>query len=589
MSHKIQKTRISRCHNWYSINWKRASLEVQYFQDQIAVAAKESEPGKIRELQTLAVRKFSFRAMAVRKVTTNKGRNTVGIDGVKWDTAHKKFDAVLKLAELKNYKAKPVKRVFVPKKNGKERPLGIPTLFDRAVQALYHSVLDPVVETQSDSRSFGFRKGRSSQDAAQYIWLTTAMKYNKKRWVLEVDLEDFFGKISHDWLLVNVPMDRRILSQFLKAGILELGSLKASSSGVPQGGIISPCIANFTLNGLEEAIHKTTTVTVVRYADDFIIMGEDDNTLEGEVMKNLLAFLKVRGLKINWRKTQVTEIGKGFNFLGFKFREYASTSRAKERKKGIFLATPASTENLKERIRKVLKLRVNRTAYCIIIKLNPILRGWTEYYKTVSSKRAFLKVKNFLWLSIWRWCKNKHPFTNKKALASKYFTQVRHRKGKRTYVNNWVFFGNRPSNIIHKNKSSSSQLCLFQVSSVKIKRFRAIPVEDRFLRKRAVPKVIPNPYLIQDKDYFAGRSKSAFSRSSKISNLMLKLLMQQKFECPICEAELLVDDVMEIDHIRPKKEGGTDNFENLRVLHQCCHNQVTFNNRTSTKKSRKRP
>ena len=235
--------------NWHSIDWQRVVRNVRRMQIRIAKATQEGDWRKVKSLQRSLTRSFSARALAVRRVTENHGKRTSGVDHELWDTNESRFAAIKQL-NIRGYKSKPLRRVFIPKSNGKERPLGIPTMSDRAMQALYHMALDPVAESTSDKNSYGFRLNRSTADACEQIFCCLA-KRDSARWVLEADIAGCFDNISHEWLLQYVPIDKRVLRTWLKAGVLFNGEFQSTTAGTPQGGIISPTLANMALNGLE--------------------------------------------------------------------------------------------------------------------------------------------------------------------------------------------------------------------------------------------------------------------------------------------------------------------------------------------------
>ena len=240
---------------WNTIDWKNVEKEVNKLQVRIAKAMQNKKYNDVKKLQYLLTHSFNAKALAVRKVTTNKGKNTAGVDKELWSTPAMKMKAILNLTD-KHYKAKPLRRVFIEKKGKKaKRPLGIPTMYDRAMQALYALALDPVAEVTADTKSFGFRKGRCAQDACEYIFTALSRKYSPK-WILEGDIKGCFDNISHQWLIDNIPMDKSILKEFLKAGFIFEDKLFPTDNGTPQGGIISPILANMTLDGIQGEIDK---------------------------------------------------------------------------------------------------------------------------------------------------------------------------------------------------------------------------------------------------------------------------------------------------------------------------------------------
>lgn len=289
--------------NWNSIEWKQVHRNVSRLQARIVKAEKEGRIGKVKALQIILTKSLAARALAVKRVTENRGKNTPGVDGSLWKTPGSKAKAVQHLRR-KGYKASALKRVYIPKANGKKRPLGIPTMRDRAMQALYQMALDPVAECRADVNSYGFRRHRSTADAIEKCFAVLSRKL-AGRWVLEGDIKGCFDNINHQWLLDNIPTDKKMLNAWLKAGVVHKGAFHATEAGTPQGGIISPVLANMALDGLEDALQarfgskisprrKACRINLVRYADDFIITGSSPELLENEVKPLVQNFLSER-------------------------------------------------------------------------------------------------------------------------------------------------------------------------------------------------------------------------------------------------------------------------------------------------------
>ena len=412
---------------WKSINWKLHRETVRRLQERIAKATQLGKFNKVKVLQRLLTKSFSSMVLAVKRVTENKGKNTPGVDKVIWKTPKQKMTAVENLMKRGQYKASPLRRIHIPKKNGKLRPLGIPTKKDRAVQAIHLMALAPVAETIADKNSYGFRPKRSLHDAIAACFNALSRK-SSPQWILEGDIKACFDKISHEWLLKNVTMDKTVLKAWLKAGYIEDNTLHSTEEGFPQGGIASPVLANIALDGLEKIILATgrrkDKINFVRYADDWIVTASSKEILEEKVLPTVVVFLKERGLELSTEKTKITHINEGFDFLGFNIRKYKTKLLIKPGEKGIktFLDT----------VKEIVDKMKGGTAEDLILKVNPIIQGWANHNKHVVSKQIFSKVDHLIFLKIWAWAKRRHPNKSKTWIRNKYYKKVGNR--------NWVFF-----------------------------------------------------------------------------------------------------------------------------------------------------
>lgn len=417
--------------DWNGINWSRAQQAVERLQMRIAKAVRERRWGKARALQWLLTRSFYGRTIAVKRVTENQGKDTPGVDREIWNTSRRKAGAILSLRR-RGYRPSPLRRVFIPKANGKQRPLGIPTMRDRAMQALHLLALEPIAETTADRNSFGFRPKRASRDAAEHCFNALRLP-SCAQWVLDADISGCFDNISHEWLLANIPMDKAILRKWLKSGFVWKGRMFPTPAGTPQGGIVSPTLANMTLDGLEKLLiahfgdknrrkARRAKVNLVRYADDFIVTGASKEVLE-EAKSLIVPFLKERGLSLSEEKTRITHIDDGFDFLGWNFRKY----------KGKLLIQPAkkNVQAVLRKVREIIKTHRAAKQATVIAKLNPIIWGWANYHRNQVAHKTFAKVDNDIWWKLWRWMRRRHPGKSTKWMTKRYFI----REGRR----NWVF------------------------------------------------------------------------------------------------------------------------------------------------------
>jgi RNA-directed DNA polymerase len=412
---------------WEEIDWRQVQQNVRRLQARIVKATQAGRWGKVKALQRLLTRSFSGKALAVKRVTENQGKRTAGVDGIVWDTPARKWTATQNLRQ-RGYRPKPLRRVYIPKSSNRQklRPLGIPTMKDRAMQALYLLALDPVSECTADPNSYGFRQKRSTADAIEQCFKVYRRREGAPEWVLEGDIRACFDQISHEWLLAHIPMEKAMLKKWLKCGYMEKHAFHSTQAGTPQGGIISPTLANLTLDGLEGELHRrfrprdnskpSTGVNLVRYADDFIISARSRDLLENQIRPFVTEFLQQRGLELSPEKTVITHIAAGFDFLGQNVRRYNGKLIIKPAKKNVqaFLNT----------VKCIIHECRAAQASWLIARLNPVIRGWANYHRHICATRTYHRMDHLIFWWLWRWARRRHPHKGAHWVRKKYFKTV---------------------------------------------------------------------------------------------------------------------------------------------------------------------
>ena len=551
-------------YEWNTLPWHQLDKQVFKLQKRIYQASERGNVKVVRRLQKLLISSWSAKAVAVRKVTQdNQGKKTAGVDGIKSLTPYKRMKLVENL-QIED-KSKPTRRIWIPKPGKTEkRPLGIPTIYERAKQALVKMALEPEWEAKFESNSYGFRPGRSCHDAIGAIHKSLAQK---AKYILDADISKCFDKIDHQKLLKKIntsPTIKRQVKAWLESGVIDKGTLFPTKEGTPQGGVVSPLLANIALHGMESLIRESfpkrkgykngvywdiPTPNLIRYADDFVVLHKDIKIVRQ--CKTLIeTWLKDIGLELKPEKTRIShsleeyEGNTGFDFLGFHIQhyhagKYKSGQSSKRKPLGHKLLIKPSKQSIKKHLTKIEdvidKHRASKTEK-VIGMLNPIIRGWSNYFRGVISSETLKLLDHLTYLKLRRWANRRHPNKGKKWVKNKYWKSIENR--------NWVF-----------SETYENEITSTLINHADIKIIRHVKVRGN-----------KSPY---DGDfvYWSQRLSTYPETSTRVRTLLKK----QKGICTICKLSFTSQDILEVDHIKPKSLGGIDTYKNLQLLHRHCH------------------
>lgn len=559
---------------WSDIKWTLVQKRVRRVQRRIYKARLSGKLSKVHHLQKLLINSVDAKLLAVQQVTTlNKGKRTAGVDRKTLSSGEDKLKLALNLSL--NGKASPILRVWIPKPGKSEkRPLGIPTIVDRARQALAKLALEPEWEAVFEPNSYGFRPGRSAQDAVEAIFL--ALHHKKPKFIFDADIRKCFDRIHHQALLQKLetfPQMEKQIGAWLKADIMEgyannPKDITTSTMGTPQGGIISPLLANIALHGLESHLKdfvadldfpcyggkagKRKSISIIRYADDFVVIHHDLKVLKLCIaeIRNWLATI---GLELSEEKSSIRDGRQGFLFLGFQIIQVIKQGAYKVK----IHPSKASKKKFLLKVRQVIQNNKAASAYQLIMTLRPLILGWGNYFKYSECAQDFHTLTHRIFLKIRAWVFRRDTRNGRKFIKEKYFPSGRsYTFNGVTHRDNWVLCG--------KYKSKSAGIVeAYLPHLVWLKSQKHVKV-----------KGVNSPF---DSNLIYWTKRTANSSAFPIR--VRTLLKRQKGKCAICKLAFEPSDVMEVDHIKPKSMGGKDTYQNLQLLHRQCHVQKTAEER----------
>ena len=553
MQDNILANRTEGQTDWTSIDWKDANRHVRNLRQRIFRATQEGDWDKVQSLQRLMLRSRSNVVESVRKVTQlNQGKNTPGIDKLLVKTPSERGKLIDEMSTYTPWRAIPVKRVYIPKANGKLRPLGIPTIKDRVMQAIVKNALEPSWEARFEGTSYGFRPGRSCQDAIKQIW--SIAKGKAKPWILDADISGCFDNINHEHLLDTIGTfpAQELIRQWLKAGYVEYGHQHETPTGTPQGGVISPLLANISLHGMETALDiryqptgaRIGMCAVIRYADDFVVMCRTEEDAQ-YAQERLREWLAIRGLQLSPEKTSIRHLKQGFDFLGFNVRIYP-TQKTRSGWKTLIKPSRKSVTKIRERLRNEWMSLRGHSVISVLERLNPIIRGWANYFRTQVSRKTFEKLDHYMYQREVRYMQHMHPHKSHHWQHAKYLGKFNLYREDR-----WVSGDTNTQRYLHK----------FEWTGI---------------RRHDMVTGTNSPDDPGLKTYWQKRELA------KIQDLPVKaqlLAKRQGGVCPICGKSLFIDENIEKHHIVPRQANGAETTDNKLLVHYLCHQQLTAHQR----------
>jgi RNA-directed DNA polymerase len=539
---------------WDLVDWREAGESVTSLRQRIFKATRANDLRKVRSLQKLMLRNHSNILMSVRRVTqVNAGKNTPGVDKVLVKTPAARGKLVDLLATLQPWRASPVRRVYIPKKtdSSKRRPLGIPTILDRCLQAMVKNVLEPEWEARFEGSSYGFRPGRSPHDAIGKIY-NLARPNMRKKIAVDADIKGAFDNICQDFILKaigDVP-GRALIEQWLQAGYLEDGRYHDTPTGTPQGGVTSPLLLNIALHGMEAALGVTHDTrgkiigkrAVVRYADDFVVFCETEEDALDVRDRVLPAWLAERGLSLSEEKTRIVHLSEGFDFLGFNVRHYPCPQTSRSGYKLRITPSKKTVLGKVGEIRDIWLALHGHSVKAVLWKLNPIIRGWADYYRKSVASKTFGKLDKWMFHRQVRFARHTHPEKSWKWMCKRYWGKLND-----TRDDNWVFGDKQPGKYLLK-------FGWFKI------------VRHELVRGASSPD---DPEL---RDYWWERQKV---NANHLSAGDIDMANDQGWVCRLCGMDLINGEELHRHHTIPRARGGSDARRNRELVHLFCHQQET--------------